>query len=83
MNIFSRECLSINPPKLSILFLHGQSFSSQHWVDIKTPQLLAAKGYRAIAIDLPGALCHSIFSSIFSNDDSIGVVLIYYFRHPM
>ena len=37
-----------------MLLLHGAAFSSKDWVDIKTLQLVAAMGYRVIALDLPG-----------------------------
>ncbi|MBZ8179304.1 alpha/beta hydrolase [Oscillatoria salina IIICB1] len=51
-NIFYRETGEKNSK--SVLLLHGASFSSQTWEDIGTLQLLVEKGYRAVAIDLPG-----------------------------
>ncbi|MEC4985613.1 MAG: alpha/beta hydrolase [Oscillatoria sp. PMC 1068.18] len=51
-NIFYRETGEKN--RKSVLLLHGASFSSQNWEDIGTLQLLTEKGYRAVAIDLPG-----------------------------
>lgn len=51
-------CLS--PRRPDVLFLHGQAFTSETWEALGTLALLAAEGYRAIAIDLPGrtmALC--------------------------
>lgn len=43
-----------DPPKLSVLLLHGIRFSSSNWCDIKTLEVLADNGYYAVAIDLPG-----------------------------
>lgn len=40
----------------SVFFMHGASFSSQTWDDIKTLHLVAAMGIRAVAVDLPGTL---------------------------
>ena len=47
----------------SVFFLHGSSFSSKTWEDIKTLQLVAAMGYRAVAVDIPGA-CRQLAVSV-------------------
>jgi len=41
-------------PKLQVLFLHGQRFTSENWKNIKTLDFLSKKGYEVLAIDLPG-----------------------------
>ncbi|EGT40020.1 hypothetical protein CAEBREN_30334 [Caenorhabditis brenneri] len=56
-SIFVREA---RPPgthysKASVIFLHGQSFSSLTWMENNMLRTFAALGYRAIAIDLPGS----------------------------
>jgi abhydrolase domain-containing protein 14 len=38
----------------SILFLHGASFRGRTWEELGTFDLLVSKGYRAVALDLPG-----------------------------
>ncbi|XP_076354340.1 putative protein-lysine deacylase ABHD14B [Tachypleus tridentatus] len=39
---------------ISILLLHGEAFSSKTWLDLGTIQVLAAMGYRTVAMDVPG-----------------------------
>ena len=52
--MFYREVLPGGVKRETVLLLHGQSFTSQTWVDISTLQLLASMGHRAVAIDIPG-----------------------------
>ena len=46
------------PPELEgkteILLLHGKKFSSQTWLDLSTLKVLAERGHRVVAVDLPG-----------------------------
>ncbi len=39
---------------LPILFLHGGRFSRKTWRDLGTLERLAARGWRVVAVDLPG-----------------------------
>ena len=39
---------------VSFLLLHGAAFSSETWQELRTLQTLAALGYTAVAIDMPG-----------------------------
>lgn len=52
--IFYREDVPANGGRFTVLFLHGQKFSSQTWDDLGTLKFLAAHDYRVVAVDLPG-----------------------------
>lgn len=41
-------------PKIDVLLLHGKKFSSQTWLELSTLKVLAERGHRAVAVDLPG-----------------------------
>ncbi|XP_055945572.1 protein ABHD14A-like [Argiope bruennichi] len=43
-----------NKKNLSVLLLHGQSFTSDTWNKLHTIQYIGAFGYFAVAVDLPG-----------------------------
>ena len=51
--IFYREINPTKAPKLHVLLLHGREFTSANWVSLKTMDILAAHGYRVVAMDLP------------------------------
>lgn len=55
---------SPNPsvPLPVVLLLHGASFRARTWQELGSLQLLAAKGYHAIAVDLPGYGDSELFS---------------------
>ncbi|MFZ5774256.1 MAG: alpha/beta fold hydrolase [Thermodesulfobacteriota bacterium] len=47
--------LEAGPPAgRAILLLHGMKFQAQTWRDLGTIAFLAGKGYRCLALDLPG-----------------------------
>ncbi|XP_003973345.1 protein ABHD14A [Takifugu rubripes] len=58
--LFFREALPVDAagqqilPKLQVVLLHGQAFTSKTWEDLGTMALLATNGYQALAMDLPG-----------------------------
>ncbi|KAK0400392.1 hypothetical protein QR680_003472 [Steinernema hermaphroditum] len=43
-----------NYTRATVIFLHGQSFTSGTWLEVKTLKIFAALGYHCVAIDLPG-----------------------------
>ena len=43
-----------DPDAPTVLLLHGARFSSETWRELGTLELLSRKGYRALALDLPG-----------------------------
>lgn len=51
-DLFVRRNGDGNPQ--SVIFLHGMRFSSLNWEELGTLDLLAEKGFDAIAVDLPG-----------------------------
>ncbi|XP_061584496.1 protein ABHD14A [Cololabis saira] len=58
--LFFREALPVDGagrqilPRLQVVLLHGQAFTSRTWEELGTMALLATNGYQALAMDLPG-----------------------------
>lgn len=59
--LFFREALPVDAagrqillPRLQIVLLHGQAFTSKTWEELGTMSILASNGYQALAVDLPG-----------------------------
>lgn len=53
--IFYREVLPLHQPcRAEVVLLHGKAFNSHTWEQLGTLQLLSRRGYRAVALDLPG-----------------------------
>ncbi|KAK2862072.1 hypothetical protein Q5P01_001605 [Channa striata] len=58
--LFFREALPVDGagrqilPRLQVVLLHGQAFTSKTWEELGTMALLATNGYQALAMDLPG-----------------------------
>nr|XP_044992710.1 protein ABHD14A isoform X1 [Jaculus jaculus] len=53
--IFYREVPPLHRGRrVEVVLLHGKAFNSHTWVQLGTLQLLSQRGYRAVALDLPG-----------------------------
>lgn len=53
--IFYREVLPLHRThRVEVVLLHGKAFNSHTWEQLGTLQLLSQRGYRAVALDLPG-----------------------------
>lgn len=60
LKIFYREALPTSddqPTAISVLLLHGKMFSSKTWLDLGTIHILAAMGFRTVAVDIPIHAC--------------------------
>ena len=65
------EPLASENTRFSVVLLHGQQFSSENWDNIGTLKALAVKGYKAIAVDLPG---HGHSESVKAPSDEDGKI---------
>ncbi|XP_046584151.1 protein ABHD14B-like [Haliotis rubra] len=55
LKIFTRQAdPQGSATNVDVLFLHGQSFTSENWLDIGTLSLVSSWGHRGVAVDLPG-----------------------------
>jgi pimeloyl-ACP methyl ester carboxylesterase len=68
MELFYREAMPVAAVRGDILLLHGASFSSSTWAKrVMSPvgamNVMAAAGYRVVAVDLPGAPPHTCTGS--------------------
>lgn len=55
VNAIVREPTSATDAPLTVLFLHGASYTSRIWSDRGVLDRVAAAGHRAVAVDLPGS----------------------------
>ena len=55
--------------KIDVLLLHGKKFTSKTWLDLSTLKVLAERGHRAIAVDLPGFGKSESATSLDGDDD--------------
>ncbi|XP_074054199.1 protein ABHD14A isoform X2 [Macrotis lagotis] len=54
-SLFYREVQPLyNRHRIEVVFLHGKAFTSHIWQQLGTLEKLSRRGYRAIALDLPG-----------------------------
>ncbi|XP_028400127.1 protein ABHD14A-like [Dendronephthya gigantea] len=78
--IFYREINPISAPKLHILLLHGKMFTSANWAKLNTMNILAARGYRVVAMDLPGQGKSTYKFQVHSNDKNRAKFLANFMR---
>ncbi|XP_068951694.1 protein ABHD14A [Petaurus breviceps papuanus] len=54
-SVFYREVQPLHKPhRIEVVLLHGKAFTSHLWQQLGTLEKLSQRGYRAIALDLPG-----------------------------
>ncbi|KAM9096876.1 protein ABHD14A [Sarcophilus harrisii] len=54
-SLFYREVQPLRRPhRIEVVLLHGKAFTSHIWQQLGTLEILSRRGYRAIALDLPG-----------------------------